>query len=119
MDIETRRRVCRLIAGVVVVDDDLDDAENAFLDALLARFSLTSDEREALFPIVDGDEAARELKTLAEDQREEVLGLLISAVAADRRYVAEEKAYLHKVGAAMGLPADEVDARVQRAIARA
>ncbi len=116
MDIDARRRVCRLIAGLVVVDDELDDAENAFIDALLARFGLGSEERDALFPIVDASEAARELGALPEGVREEAFGLLIDAAAADKRFVAEERDYLHNVGAVLGHASDAIDARVAKVI---
>lgn len=116
MDTEDRRRVCRLIAGLVVVDDVLDDTENAFVDSMLVRFGLGSEEREALFPIVDADEAVRELTALPPAMREEAFGLLISAAAADKRFMAEERDYLHKVGAVLGLEGAEIDTRVAKAM---
>ncbi len=116
MDTEDRRRVCRLIAGLVVVDDVLDDTENAFVDAMLVRFGLGAEERDALFPIVDADEAVKELTALPPGLRNEAFGLLVSAAAADRRFMAEERDYLHKVGAVLGLEGAAIDTMVAQAM---
>lgn len=117
MDENTRRKLCRLIAGIVVVDDDLDPAEDAFINNLLKRFELGSEERDALFPIMDGDEAARELLTFPAEVRGEAFALLVEAAAADKRYADEEKAFLERVAAAVGIGKDELDRMVQKAIA--
>ena len=55
MDKELRTNICRLIAGLIVADDDLSAAEEAFLDKLLAKFDIPESERDAIFPIVDRD----------------------------------------------------------------
>ena len=119
MDNDTRRRLCRLIAGIVVVDNDLDDAESRFVDHMLARFGLSPDERDALFPIIDAGEAAEELKTLAPPLQHEAFALLVEAATLDRRYADEEKDYLYKVGAVINLSPADIDARVQAALGAA
>ena len=116
MDTDARRRICRLIAGLVGVDNELDDTESAFVDNMLVKFGLSPDERESLFPIIDGDEAAKELADLPAAMREQAFALLVDAAAADKRFVDEERDYLHKVGAVLGLSHDEVDRRVSTAI---
>ncbi|MBI5516121.1 MAG: hypothetical protein HY909_20220 [Deltaproteobacteria bacterium] len=117
MDPENARKVCRLIAGVVVVDDHLDDAENAMIDRMLARFGLHEDDRAALFPIVDAEEAVRELRALPAAAQAETFELLVTAVAADRRFADEERQYLYRVGEALGLSRADIDGRVQAALA--
>jgi uncharacterized tellurite resistance protein B-like protein len=116
MDEETRRKVCRLIAGIVVVDDDLDESEDKFVDRMLAQFNLSSDERDALFPIMDAKEAADEFRSLAPDVRFQALDLLVQAAAVDGQYVDEEKKYLHAVCGVVGIADDEIDKRVQELI---
>jgi len=113
MDEDTRRKVCRLIAGIVVVDDDLDETEDKFVDRMLQQFSLSSDERDALFPIMDAKEAADEFRALPNDVRFQALDLLVQAAAIDGRYVDEEKSYLHAVAEVVGLDPDDVDKRVE------
>jgi|APMed6443717190_1056831.scaffolds.fasta_scaffold02878_4 uncharacterized tellurite resistance protein B-like protein len=117
MDEDTRRKVCRLIAGIVVVDDDLDESEDMFIDRMLAQFNLSSDERDALFPIMDTKEAAEEFRSLAPEVRFEALDLLVQAAAIDGHYVDEEKEYLHAVCDVVGITATEIDKRVEELIA--
>lgn len=111
-----RRTVCRLIAGIVVVDDDLDPAEDVFVERMLSRFGLTSEDREALFPIMDAAEAAREFGSLPDDVRRNALELLVEAVAIDKRYTDEERGYLHAVAQVAGVSAEEVDRLVEERI---
>lgn len=117
MDEETRRKLCRLIAGIVVIDDDLDPAEDVFIDNLLQRFELGPEERGALFPIMDGDEAARELMTIPEQLRGEAFSLLVQAAAADKRYADEEKAFLERVAEAIGVPKEQLSRMMDEALA--
>lgn len=116
MDNDTRRRLCRLIAGIVVVDNDLDDAESRFVDHMLARFGLGPEERDALFPIIDAGEAAEELKLLPAALQHEGFALLVEAATLDRRYADEERDYLYKVGAVLNVAPADIDARVKEAL---
>ncbi len=116
MDEETRRKVCRMIAGIVVVDDDLDETEDKFVDRMLTQFALSSDERDALFPIMDTKEATEAFGSLSPEVRSEALNLLVQAAAIDGQYVDEEKAYLHAVARVSGVSTEEIDKRVQQLI---
>lgn len=116
MDAELRKKVCRLVAGIVVADDDLDEKEDAFIDRLMARFGIPADERGELFPIVDSAEAASEIKTLPKAVQDEAFSLLIEAAAADGKVVAEERAYIDAVAAALGLDAAVIDERLKKAL---
>lgn len=113
MDQDTRHRICRLIAGIVVVDDDLADAEDDFINRMLVRFGLSQDERDDLFPIMDAKEAAQEFAALDSDLQKEAFDLLVEAAAADKKYADEERGYLHAVGKVAGLSAGDIDARVK------
>src|SRR6185436_4456317 len=75
VDKEMRRNICRLIAGIVVADDDLEPAEEAFLDKLLAKFEIPASERDSIFPIVDRDEAAETIRGLPKDAQSTTLAL--------------------------------------------
>jgi uncharacterized tellurite resistance protein B-like protein len=116
MDEQMRRKVCRLIAGIVVVDDDLDPAEDAFVDRMLDRFALPRAERDALFPIMDEAEAVAEVKSLPRDVQLEAFDLLVQAAAADKKYASEERTYLRAVGEAIGLSDEDIARRVDRAL---
>ncbi len=118
MDDTLRRNVCRLVAGIVVSDDDLDDAEDKFIDRLLTRFDIPLDERETIFPIVDRSEATEAIKALPVAVQTEAFGLLIEATVADGRVANEERAYLDTVAEALALPAGEVDRRLAAALGK-
>ena len=102
MDENLRRKLCQLIAGIVVADDDLDPAESAFIDRMLVRFGIPPDDRDIIFPIVNPDEAVARVHELPLEIQGEALELLVQAAAADGKIVPEERAYLKAVARAMG-----------------
>jgi len=112
VDKELRRNICRLIAGLVVADDDLEPAEDAFVDKMLAKFEIPADERDTIFPIVDRSEAAEMIRQLPKEAQTTALELLIEATVADGVVAPEEKAYLEAVGQELGISSDELDQRV-------
>ncbi len=116
MDKDLSHRVCRLIAGLVVSDDDLDEAEDAFVDRLLEHFGIPLAERDTIFPIVDRSEAADAVKSLPADVQKEALTLLVAAASADGKIVKEERDYLHTVAEAMGVSIAEIDERLDAAV---
>lgn len=117
MDEALRTKVCRLVAGLVVADDDLDEKEDAFITRVLAKFGIPEDQRETIFPIVDRSEAAAEIKTLPADVQQETLALLIEAAAADGKVMPEEEDYLLTVGDALGISQKDMYARMEKALA--
>jgi uncharacterized tellurite resistance protein B-like protein len=118
MDQDTSRTVCRLIAGIVVSDDDLDATEDAFVDRMLAKFGLPPEEREAIFPILDRSEAADAIRALSPDVQKEALGLLLEAAAADGKIAKEEREYLAAVADELHIAADEIDRRLDEELKR-
>lgn len=111
MDIDTRKKICQLVAGIVIADDILDDHEEAFLDRLLDRFGIESG-RDALFPLVDREEAAAHMKALPKDAQDEALRLLIEAACVDGQIAPEERDYLRAVASAIDVPATALARRV-------
>lgn len=101
VDVALRHTICRLIAGLVVSDDDFAPEEEAFIDRLLTRFGVP--DREAIFPIISHDEAAARMRELPADVQDGALRLLAEAAAADGHIADEERAYLKAVTAAMGV----------------
>lgn len=117
MDDTTRRKVCQLIAGLVVADDDLDPAEDAFIDHMLAGFELPAEARDALFPIVDKEEAARSFAELPPNVQSHAFVILIDAACADGKVVDEERAYLAEIGKVIGVGGDALEERISAALA--
>ncbi|MFO0758719.1 MAG: hypothetical protein U0359_19660 [Byssovorax sp.] len=119
LDEDTRRRACRLIAGLVVADSDLSPEEDVFVDRMLARFGIPQEDRASIFPILDEAEAAAEVRSLPADVQAQVLDLLIQAAAADRQIVDEERSYVQAVGKVIGADPAELDRRLDAAAAAA
>lgn len=104
-----------LCAGLVLSDDDEDDAERGWLDDLAARLGLSpAPTAKALAPA----EAAELALRVTPDAREEVLAALLDAAAADETVLFQERAYLHAVGAMLGVDEREVDRRITARISR-
>jgi len=118
VDKELRQKICRLIAGIVVSDDDLEPAEEAFLDRMLARFEIPPSERDTIFPIVDRDEAAEAIRGFPKDLQKTVLSLLVEAAVADGTVAPEERSYLKVVADEMGVDLSEVDTQIQAQLSK-
>ena len=119
MDETTRRKVCRLIAGIVVSDEDLSPQEDAFVDRMLERFQIPLAEREVIFPIIDASEAATAMGELDPALRTEAFGLLIEAAATDGSIAPEELGYLEAVAETVGVSRDELADRLSEALKKA
>src|SRR5205814_4121672 len=104
-----RRRICRLVAGILVSDDDLDDREDAFINRLLGDFGIPLSERDCLFPIVESQEALAEMKELPPEARDEAMRLLLDAACADGRIMEAEREYLRTVAGALDIDGAQTD----------
>lgn len=118
MDAHTARQVCRLIAGIVVSDEDLSPEEDAFVDRMLERFGIPLEERDVVFPIIYAVDAAAALKALPDEIRLEAFDLLIEAAALDGTIAPEELGYLDAVREVVGATDADLSARLNEALAR-
>ena len=112
MDLELRRKLFRLIAGVLFVDRRLDAAEDVFLARLCAELELSQGERQTLKPVADPSEATRAMRALPETVRAEAFERVIDAAVADVVVAAAERRYLMAVGEAIGMTGEQVEARL-------
>jgi uncharacterized tellurite resistance protein B-like protein len=103
MDLETRQKLCQLVAGIIIADDILDEREEKFLDRLIAGFEIEGG-RDAVFPLVDRQEAAHQIKQLPKPAQDEAVRLLIEAACLDGQIAPEEREYLKAIGAALEIP---------------
>jgi uncharacterized tellurite resistance protein B-like protein len=113
MDEALRHKLCQLVAGIVVTDEDLDPREEAFVDRMLERFGLDASQRDVIFPLVDAEEAAKQMGELPKAAQEDALSLLIDAAVADGKVVSEELEYLRAVSQAVGVDSEELDRRIK------
>lgn len=112
MDLELRRKLFRLIAGVLFVDRRLDAAEDVFLARLCAELELSQAERQTLKPVADSNEATRAMRALPGTVRSEAFERVIDAAVADVVVGAAERRYLIAVGEAIGMTGEQVEARL-------
>jgi uncharacterized tellurite resistance protein B-like protein len=112
MDIETRQKICQLVAGIIISDDILDEKEELFVDRLIQSFGIGESGREVIFPLVDRDDAAHQIKDLPKDAQEEALRLLIEAACIDGQIAPEEREYLHAIAKALEIPETTLAKRV-------
>jgi uncharacterized tellurite resistance protein B-like protein len=111
MDLEIRQKICQLVAGIVIADDLLDDHEEKFVDRLIASFGVAGG-RDVVFPLVDRDEAAEQIKALPPEAQDEAVRLLIEAACIDGQIAPEEREYLLAVAKALEIPETTLAKRV-------
>lgn len=100
---EQRLAECLLVAKVLVADGIMTDDERVFLNATMARLGLNEDERRRVVELDGWDEAEPIVKNLSEEQRREVVDMLMTAASADGRLSKQEADVLKKISAALGL----------------
>ena len=103
MPIDKRVASCLLLSKVLVADGMMTENERAFLDATMRRMSLDADERRRVVELEGWDEAESAIKVLPEDERQEVLRLVMDAAAADGRLSPLEVKAVAKIRADLGL----------------
>jgi uncharacterized tellurite resistance protein B-like protein len=116
MDDSVRRNVCRLIAGIVVSDEDLSPEEDAFVDRMLERFGIPLSDREVIFPIVDSSDAAEAMRALEPAVRVDAFNLLLEAAAVDGSIAPEELTYLEAVADVVGVSRDDLGDKLGEAL---
>ena len=119
MNDEEKKKICQLIAGIVITDEDLDPAEEAFVQRMLKRFGIDADQRDVIFPLVDGDEAAETMRELPPDVQQDAFEFLVEAAVADGKVVPEERDYLGAVAMALGKADAEVEELIVKALSKA
>ncbi|MGE0871103.1 MAG: TerB family tellurite resistance protein [Kofleriaceae bacterium] len=117
MDEPTRKKICQLVAGIIIADDILETKEEAFIDRVIKSFGIDDPSREVIFPLVDHKEAAEQIKELARPAQEEAVRLLIEAACVDGEIVPEERDYLRAIGAALLISEAELARRIERELA--
>ncbi|MGE0546097.1 MAG: hypothetical protein AB7O24_00245 [Kofleriaceae bacterium] len=117
MDDATRKKVCQLVAGIIIADDILDAKEEAFVDRVIKSFGIDDPSREVIFPLVDHKEAADQIKELPKPAQDEAFRLLIEAACVDGEIVAEEREYLRSISAALAISERDLEARIERQLA--
>ncbi|MBW2453065.1 MAG: hypothetical protein JRI68_01065 [Deltaproteobacteria bacterium] len=117
MDIDDRRNICRLVAGILVSDEQVTEEELSFLERIYLRFGLSPEEMQTVEPIEAGA-ASTALRQLPEEVQAKVVALLVEAAIADGVVDARERAYLLVAAAALGIEGDVMEQRIAQRLER-
>lgn len=113
MDDETKRIACRMVAGLVASDEDFADSERNFLDKVLHQFGIPESEWDAIFPLLEHEEAEKTIRALDPMAQKETFELLLEAALVDGIIADEERSYLNVIGKAIGMTDDQLNARLK------
>ncbi len=119
VDDDTKRLICRMVAGLVASDEDFTDTERAFVEKVLGEFGIPESEWDAIFPLVEPDQAREEIAKLNGAAREMAINLLVQAAAADGKIVDEERQYLSAVAEAMAIHQSVIEFRLNKVMGSA
>ena len=94
---------CLVVSKVLVADGIMTDDERAFLGGMMRRLGLTPEDQQRVVELEELDEADRVVAALPDDERRDIVALLVDAAAADGKLSPHELAAVQRVTAALGL----------------
>ncbi len=112
VDDQLGKDVCRLIAGILIADHELDPKEDEFLDRLLRAMKFPDIERSSIKPVSGKSEAAAMMRRLPPDARDLAFKLLLEAAVADGTVHDDERAYVHTIAEELGMSKDDIDRKL-------
>jgi uncharacterized tellurite resistance protein B-like protein len=92
---------CLLVSKVLVADGIMTDEEREFLDGVMTKLGLSDAERRRVVDLEGWDEAEPIVDKLSEDERREIVAMLVDAAGADGKLSAHELATVKRVAAAL------------------
>ncbi len=94
---------CLLVSKVLVADGMMSDDERGFLTNMMAKLGLSDDEKKSVVELENWDQAEPIVNALSEEERRELVEMLVDAASADGRLSPHEMATVKKVSAALRL----------------
>ena len=94
---------CLLVSKVLVADGMMSDDERSFLSSMMTKLGLSDAEKKQVIELEGWDQAEPIVSGLSEDERREIVELLVDAASADGRLSPHEMATVKKVSAALRL----------------
>jgi len=90
---------CLLVSKVLVADGMMSDDERSFLSSMMTKLGLSDAEKKQVIELEGWDQAEPIVSGLSEDERREIVELLVDAASADGRLSPHEMATVKKVSA--------------------
>lgn len=95
MELGHKKTYCRVVARLLVEDEEVTDAEHDFLERLMDRFGLSEEDKHEVVEQVDTRGAvADEIRKLPADDRQALLLELRNAAMADDAFGERERALI-------------------------
>ncbi|MFT3694949.1 MAG: TerB family tellurite resistance protein [Kofleriaceae bacterium] len=94
---------CLLVSKVLVADGMMGDDEKQFLDEVMDKLELSADEKIGVIDLEGWDEAEGILAGLSNDEKLELVELLVDAASADGHLSPKEMAQIKGVEQALGI----------------
>lgn len=94
---------CLLVSKVLVADGMMSDDERSFLTNMMTKLGLDDAEKKSVIELEDWDKAEPIVNGLSEDERREIVELLVDAASADGRLSPHELATVKRVSQALRL----------------
>lgn len=94
---------CLLVSKVLVADGMMSEDERSFLAGMMKRLGLTDDEKRKVIELEGWDEAEPIVNGLSEDERREIVNMLVDAASADGKLSPHELAAVKRVSAVLKL----------------
>jgi uncharacterized tellurite resistance protein B-like protein len=94
---------CLLISKVLVADGMMSDDEKQFLGSMMKKLGLTDAEQSSVIELKGWDDAEPIVNKLSQDEKQEIVELLVDAASADGRLSPHELATVQRVTKALGL----------------
>ena len=91
------------MSKVLVADGMMTDDEHVFLAELMTRLTLSAEERARVIELEGMDQADAIVRALPEDDRRDLVALLVDASSADGKLSPHELETVKRLTAALGL----------------
>lgn len=94
---------CLLVSKVLVADGIVTENERTFLDKMMRKLGLSDGDRRRVLDLDGWDEAEPVVAKLTQDEKQEIVSMLIDASSADGNLGPLELQAVKKITAALGL----------------
>ena len=94
---------CLLVSKVLVADGIMTENERIFLDKMMKSLGLDDDQRQRVLALEGWDQAEPVVAKLSEDEKRELVSLLVDASSMDGRLSPLEAATVKRITAALGV----------------
>lgn len=94
---------CLLVSKVLVADGMMSDEEKLFLKQMMDKLALTEAEQRSVIELENWDAAEPIVQKLSQEEKQEIVEMLVDAASADGRLSAHELATVQRVSKALGL----------------